>query len=35
MGNVFDLLSLEDKDLRNQPLNARRKALANGSQGRS
>jgi len=25
---VFDLLSLEDKDLRNQPLSARRKALA-------
>jgi bifunctional non-homologous end joining protein LigD len=27
---VFDLLLLEDKDLRNQPLSARRKALANG-----
>jgi bifunctional non-homologous end joining protein LigD len=26
---VFDLLSLEGKDLRNQPLSARRKALAN------
>jgi bifunctional non-homologous end joining protein LigD len=26
---VFDLLSLEGKDLRNQPLTARRKALAN------
>jgi ATP-dependent DNA ligase len=27
--DVFDLLSLEGKDLRNQPLTARRKALAN------
>jgi bifunctional non-homologous end joining protein LigD len=30
---VFDLLSLEGKDLRNQPLTARRKALANVLKG--